>query len=309
MGNADPYAKIIHIGSHKEVLNAMYQLALKNKNLKKPAQIDEGSENVSDLDISDLEEGTKESFSLGATSTPKSKANDKKSDLEKRMLELERENAKLKYERDELKKENAQMSGSWGQMKSVRNLLVAKIKLCNPEEDEESLLKKNSGYLITKFESSINQPTSTSQVEKLKERVKQLEEKKKSLKEKLKIAKSSKPESDDFKSLKEDLMNAVNNKDNTELRQVRQERDRAHIEINHLRESLSEIKTKLRLQREINEEHDENIKELKNVLELPEQSHFSFVIKKVKDLKDKNYEKEEAADYTHASDTINELCG
>ena len=316
LGNSDPYAKIVHVGGHQEVLDAMYELALKNKALKSQLKLNEEKTNpISDRE--DDESFTDEPFTIATTSTPKAKSNHPKSDLEKRMLELERENAQLKYRRDELTKENAQMSGSWKEMKSIRNLLVAKIKVCNPEEDSESLLKKNLGYLVTRYEASIVQPPTSSregqkETEKLKEKVQILEEKKKSLKEKLRAAKSSKSDSrvsDDFKSLKEDLLTAVNDKNQGELKQVRQERDRAQIEIKHLRESLSEYKTKLQLQREIKDELYQNVQELKNVLELPLDSNFSNVIIKVKDLKDKNYEKEEAENYAAASDTINEAYG
>ena len=221
---------------------------------------------------------------------------------EKRIAELQGENARLKYHQGELLKETARMSSSYDQMKSIRNLLAAKVKVANPEEDRDELLKLGLPQLVCRYESAVVPLTSSSskkEVERLREKVEKLEAKKKSLKEKLVAAKSA--TSNDMQSLKEDIIKAMNN-DSGGMK-------KAHEEIASLKETIVELKTKKRLQYELNAAQQNQELELKKVLELPENTPMYLIVEKVKEMKEtvsRLYEENEVQSISVANETINQ---
>eukprot|EP00093_Oithona_nana_P002615 02615.XXX_50195_51545_1 [CDS] Oithona nana genome sequencing. len=81
--------------------------------------------------------GSNSVFTLPSTESKSKSLVDRQ--YEKRIAELEGANAKLKNREEELLKENAKMSSSYEKVKSIRMLLAAKVKVANPEEDQEEL--------------------------------------------------------------------------------------------------------------------------------------------------------------------------
>ena len=84
---------------------------------------------------------------------------------------------------------------------------------------------------------------------------------------------------------------------------------KAHEEIASLKETIAELKTKKRLQYELNAAQQNQELELKKVLELPENTPMYLIVEKVKEMKEtvsRLYEENEVQSISVANETINQ---
>ena len=200
---------------------------------------------------------------------------------DKKIQDLEIENARLKYRQDELKREVAKMSGSHEQLKSIRMLLVAKIKVADPLEDEEDLIKQSLGHLVTKYESAIVPLTASrdqKEAQKLAERVKKLEKKNANLKAKL----EKESRNQNIEGFKTEILKAMRDQEGSnELQKLK----KAEEDIESLKETVKDLKIKKRLQQEWRYATEKQESELKKILDLSEDEPLYVVVERVKDLK------------------------
>jgi len=309
------YAQIAEKKMNKKIKQKYFQSLFSGASnpKRKKSSPSEEEQDIPDLDL-ETEEPEKstaasnESIPSSAPSTSQQQQSSLPSNrlvdqqYEKRIAELEGANARLKYRQEQLLKENARMSSSYEKIKSIRMLLVAKVKVANPEENEEDLFKLSLGQLVCRYEATVVPLTSSSsnkEVERLTKKVEKLEAKKKSLKEKLVAAKTV----NDMQSLKEDIIKAVN-KDGVDIK-------KAQEEIASLKETIVELKTKKRLQYELNAAQQNQELELKKVLKMPENSPMYLIVEKVKELKETvsrlyDYEENEGSLMSIANETINQ---
>ena len=220
--------------------------------------------------------GSNSVFTLPSTESKSKSLVDRQ--YEKRIAELEGANAKLKNREEELLKENAKMSSSYEKVKSIRMLLAAKVKVANPEEDQEELCNLSLGQLVCRYESVVVPLTTSSsnkkEIERLTKKVEKLEAKKKSLRGKLVAAKTG----NDLQSMKEDIIKAVN-KDCGDTKKFQDE-------IASMKETISELKIKKKIQYEMNEAQWSQESKLKKILGMPEESPLYMVVEKVKEMKE-----------------------
>lgn len=221
-------------------------------------------------DISDQEKTIREKLDINKKLQGKSE------------LSILRENVELKRKTDAAQKANNELEPMVKDLKKIRKLLIAKIQLCDNESDEtddDNLRTLDTLNLLKKYEKFAfrqNSDNFASSTEK-DEKIGKLESKVKKLKAKNEKLKNRSNSSDNSLTLEklEELKNALKVQANDPGK------------VKELSESLTECKSKLNLQRQINRTLEKQLNEMMDILHMPfEGRSFAKCLKALKSLQE-----------------------